>query len=230
MILEIIRTVCGIKVHPTANIGAHVQLESGAVVESMAVVESGAVVGRGAVVKSRAVVESGAVVKSRAVIGREAFIASGAVVESRAVIGHGAFISRGAVIGRRSVIGHEAFIGRRAAIGSWAVIGCGAHIGCGVIVKSNGVVGIKACVEDWARISLPISGTVFYLEPYSITVTDTHLRIGCCWKSIKEWESLTREEAVKMGLPKEKYKLYRHMFEHIRDMLELCREEKEAGR
>ena len=182
MILEIIRTVCGIKVHPTANIGAHVQIESGA------------------------------------------------VVESRAVIGHGAFISRGAVIGRRSVIGREAFIGRRAAIGSWAVIGCGAHVGCGVIVKSNGVVGIKACVEDWARISLPISGTVFYLEPYSITVTDTHLKIGYCWKSIKEWKSLTQEEAVKMGLPKEKYKLYRHMFEHIRDMLELCREEKEAAR
>jgi len=85
-------------------------------------------------------------------------------------------------------------------------------------------------VEDWARISLPISGTVFYLEPYSITVTDTHLKIGCCWKSVKEWESLTQEEAVKMGLSKEKYKLYRHMFEHIRDMLELCREEKEAGR
>ncbi len=46
---------------------------------------------------------------------------------------------------------------------------------------------------------------------FLIVVSPTHVKIGCQYKTHKEWVKVTLEEAVKMGLEEKYYKTYRFM-------------------
>ena len=97
-------------VHPSAIIGANVDLSNGVQVMAGVVIQSGSSIAEAAIVNTRASIDHDCVIEEYAHVAPGAILAGGVRVEAGAHIGMGACLIQNVSVGRRAIVGAGAVV------------------------------------------------------------------------------------------------------------------------
>lgn len=109
-----------------------------------------------------------------------------------------ALVTGEAQVADKAQVGGEALVGGKARIDGKARIGGEAQVFGEAWVDGEARVDGRARIGDRARVAedAQVSKRPIFISGlyYNITITDTHIQVGCQCKTLEEWKSMTLED------------------------------------
>ena len=152
---------------------------------------------------------------------------NGEMVEGHPHSNGGGFVAETAHVDDTAYVGSEAEVYGKAWVSGEARVYGKAWVSGEAEVSGKAWVSGEARVSGEAEVSgktkIPdgFNGATFSCNSWTATVNEDFVQIGCHAKPVREWLSLTPEEALEMGLPKEFYKPYKAFLEMVLVAMEI---------